>query len=357
MKKLTIALAVAAAASAATAQSSVTIFGVADVAVSHYSSGPRSQTALSSSGNSNSRLGFRGAEDLGGGMSASFWLEAPLSLDDGNGSSGFSFSRRSTVSLADRWGEIRLGRDYTPTYFNDWFDPFGAVGVGTHVVSLQRMSSTSPGRMSFTPTQAANNPTYFRTNNSVGYFLPPNLGGIYGQVQYALDEQSDPGNRQGRYYGGRIGYRQGPVNVALAAGKVYGANPPTAAAPDVKSINMGGSYDFGPVMVMGEYSHETYDTATTENTSKGYTLGVSVPVGVGEIKAAYSNVRVDWPGRPEASNVALGYVHNLSKRTALYATVARIQNKNGAKLSVSSTVQGTVNANSTGYDLGIRHTF
>lgn len=357
MKKLTIALAATAAAGLAAAQSSVTIFGVADVAVSHYSSGPVSQSALSSSGNSNSRLGFRGVEDLGGGMSASFWLEAPLSLDDGNGSTGFSFSRRSTVSLADRWGEIRLGRDYTPTYFNDWFDPFGATGVGTHVVSLQRMSSTSPGRMSFAVNRAANNPTYFRTSNSVGYFLPPNLGGVYGQLQYALHEQSVEGSRQGRYVGGRIGYRQGPLNVALAAGKVDGANPATAAAPDVKSVNLGGSYDFGLLMVMGEYSHETYDTATTENTSKGYTLGVSVPVGVGEIKAAYSNVRVDWPGRPEASSTALGYVHHLSKRTALYGTVARIRNKNGAKLSVASTLPGAVNENSTGFDLGIRHTF
>jgi predicted porin len=89
----------------------------------------RSQTALSNSGYNASRLGFRGTEDLGGGLAASFWLEAPITNDDGKDWSA-SFSRRSTVSLSGGFGEIRLGRDYTATFWNDTvFDPFGTVGV------------------------------------------------------------------------------------------------------------------------------------------------------------------------------------------------------------------------------------
>ena len=108
------------------------------------------KTQLTNSGYNSSRLGFRGTEDLGGGMSASFWLEAGVNNDDGpappptpttrppvpalasDGRQGLTFNRRSTVSLAGGWGELRLGRDYTPQFWNlTVFDPFGTNGVGT----------------------------------------------------------------------------------------------------------------------------------------------------------------------------------------------------------------------------------
>ena len=159
MKKTALLTGMLSFATAATAQSSVTLFGVLDAGVSYYSSKSqfynntdrpvlppavapavtRSQTALSNSGNSNSRLGFRGTEDLGGGLSSSFWLEAALANDSGLGGGpggAIAFNRRSTVSMSGRFGEIRLGRDYTPTFWNDTvFSPFTTVGVGANVVS------------------------------------------------------------------------------------------------------------------------------------------------------------------------------------------------------------------------------
>ena len=153
MKKSLIALAVLAAAGAASAQSSVTLFGIVDATVQRVSNsdGGPSVTRLTNSGYNSSRLGFRGTEDLGGGMSASFWLEAGMNNDDGqgaatntnnqasrcrllacNGRQGLTFNRRSTVSLAGGWGELRLGRDYTPQFWNlTVFDPFGTNGAGT----------------------------------------------------------------------------------------------------------------------------------------------------------------------------------------------------------------------------------
>jgi predicted porin len=354
MRRFAVAVAITAASALASAQS-VTIFGVLDVGVSHYKNGSSSLTAVSNSGTTINRFGFRGEEDLGGGAKASFWLEAPITIDDGGASSGFSFSRRSTVSLSGPWGELRLGRDFTPTYFNDWFDPFGATGVGTHAASLLRMSSTAAGRAPFTSTFGANDPTYFRTSNSLGYFLPDTLGGLYGQAQYALDEQASGAGHQGRYAGARIGYRQGPMNMALAAGKVDGATPATAAAPDVMSVNAGGSWRFGWGSLMGEYSHETYRSAAARNTSQGFVAGVVVPVGTGEFKAAVSRVRVDLTDDPTATHMAIGYVHHLSKRTALYATAAHIANRNGAMLSVSGSLAGGRNQSSNGIDFGIRH--
>ena len=114
MKKSLVALAALAVAGVASAQSSVTLFGVVDASISHYETSSRyintnpffvpvagvdygnrkqSQTVLGNSGYNSSRLGFRGTEDLGGGLAASFWLEAPISNDDGSSSTSFSFAR------------------------------------------------------------------------------------------------------------------------------------------------------------------------------------------------------------------------------------------------------------------------
>lgn len=96
------------------AQSSLTIFGVADVMIQHGSGSESSRTMLKSGGMNSSRLGFRGTEDLDGGLSSSFWLESTVTLDDGgtaptntndqaNGGSPtqrLTSNRRSTVSLS-----------------------------------------------------------------------------------------------------------------------------------------------------------------------------------------------------------------------------------------------------------------
>jgi predicted porin len=134
MKKSLIALAVLAASGAAMAQSSVTLFGVVDATVRYVDGGTSGNIwSLTNSGYNSSRLGFRGTEDLGGGLSASFWLEAGVNNDNGTGSAtstnntvagsasantgtqGLTFNRRSTVSLAGSWGELRLGRDLCRT--------------------------------------------------------------------------------------------------------------------------------------------------------------------------------------------------------------------------------------------------
>jgi len=233
MKKSLIALAALAAAGAASAQSSVTLFGIVDVNYAHYSveggtttagvaTGSQHVNVLTNSGYNSARLGFRGTEDLGGGLSASFWLEGALSPDDGN-AAGLQFRRRSTVSLAGGWGEVRLGRDYVPTFWNlTVFDPFGTNGVGT-VVGFKAKTSTTAvpaGAIQVTPLTAAviaaNDPNAVRADNMIQYFLPANLGGFYGQISYAFDEQVN--NDRGQYYGGRVGFAQGPFNVAAAYG-------------------------------------------------------------------------------------------------------------------------------------------
>ena len=383
MKKSLIALAVMAAAGAASAQSSVTLFGIVDATLAHgraNGAGDASKTQLTNSGYNSSRIGFRGTEDLGGGMNASFWLEGSLGNDSGVAGqsiptgnqtavnaadgTGLVFNRRSTVSLAGNWGEVRIGRDYTPSFWNlTVFDPFGTNGVGT-TMTLNGPSTglASPAATgTFVPNGSRN--VIVRASNDIGYFLPANLGGIYGQVNYWLGENNQNGavtEKDGRGYGLRVGYGSGPFNVAIAYAKTnYGITAPGVGG-DYKTWNIGGQWDFGMAKLMAQYARDKKDT-TVDITGRGWLIGTLVPVGAGEIRASYSTYKIDNGAGPDprTAQIALGYVHNLSKRTALYATVAHARNKDNASFTLNgaTVAAGAVNFRSTGYDLGIRHSF
>jgi predicted porin len=330
-----------------------------------------SKTGMANSGYNSSRLGFRGTEDLGGGMSASFWLEAGLNNDSGagaptntnnqstggiptcsvgtvagvtptctaaaNGTQGLTFNRRSTVSLAGGWGELRLGRDYTPQFWNlTVFDPFGTNGVGTTQTQFN-----------------LGGPTNTRASNAIGYFLPGNLGGFYGQVQYYMGENLSTAvnKKDGNGLAARAGWANGPVNVALAVSQTKFLNA------DLKSWNLGGQYDFGFGKLL---AHVNRDDVKNGNEGTGWLIGGLIPVGAGEIRVSYSTYEVEIANAsdPRTNKFALGYVHNLSKRTAVYATAATVKNKNGANTVLNGASHGTnLNRNSSGYDIGIRHSF
>ena len=120
MKKSLIALAVLAASGAAMAQSSVSLFGIVDVGVSHVTkatAGGKAMNGMTTSGNSTSRIGFRGTEDLGNGLSAVFVLETGFNVDDGAlGQGGLLFGRQSFVGLRNSWGTFSFGRQYDLLY-------------------------------------------------------------------------------------------------------------------------------------------------------------------------------------------------------------------------------------------------
>ncbi|MCE3272346.1 MAG: porin [Ramlibacter sp.] len=359
MKKSLIALAVMAAAGAASAQSSVTLFGIVDAGL-QWSKGSSGDVrfAVINSGYNSSRLGFRGTEDLGGGMAASFWLEAGVNNDNGSGQNtvgnsglnnalsggGLTFNRRSTVSLSGGWGELRIGRDYTPSFWNlTVFDPFGTNGSGT--------TATLQG--------GATGVNTVRASNSIGYFMPANIGGVYGQVQYAENElpnNTGPLIDSGRYLGFRVGYASGPFNVAFAAGRTD--VPDVVGADNILAMNLGGSWDFGFLKLMGQLVMDRNTAGVDTNDGKGFLIGGLVPVGAGEIRLAYSQYKFDTPlGDPKVKKMAVGYVHNLSKRTAVYATLAHLKNSGGAAQAVNGNAVGAANDSSSAVDLGIRHSF
>lgn len=355
MKKLALAAVALAAAGAASAQSSVTLFGVVDTDIAIGRGSIADRTQLSNSGNATSRIGFRGVEDLGGGMSASFWLEGALATDDGQGGAtnsnnqasgtgaavagrqGLTFARRATVSLAGVWGELRLGRDYTPQYWNLYFaDPFGNVGVGLPMPATYLFGG-------FT------GPTAVRASNTITYFLPGNIGGFFGSVQYYLGENPQNGaatEDDGTGAGIRLGYASGPLYASIATGRTE------YAAGDTRQSNAVATWKFDIAKVGVQISRDKNGPLT----GKGWLLGAWFPIGAGEILGSYSRYETTAAGNPEGKKFALGYVHNLSKRTAVYTTWARLKNGGGAATALNGSTTGP-NTSSSGLDLGIRHSF
>lgn len=339
MKKTLIALAAVAATGAVFAQSSVTLFGVVDVNVRNVKQGGDSLTSMSQDGTVSSRLGFRGVEDLGGGMKAGFWLEGALNPDAGT-PGGLQFQRRSTVSLMGGFGEVRLGRDYTPTFWNHFaYDPFGTVGVGSSVNTFGVLGSGAT--------------TLVRASNTLGYFTP-SIGGFQAQLQYAFKETS-ASNDPNEYAGLRVVYAAGPLSVALATASEGSA---AANTNSYKRTNIGASYDLGMVKPMFQFAQATFQpNAGAEQKVQLVLIGATAPVGPGILKASYVRSNYDnFAG--DAGQFAIGYEYTLSKRTAVYGNYARISNKAGATFGFSPNAAAAANGgNATGYEVGVRHSF
>jgi predicted porin len=348
MKKSLIALAVLAASGAAMAQSSVTLFGIVDAGYANIKANNTSKSGITNSGLNSSRLGFRGVEDLGGGLSAEFHLEGALANDDGN-ASGLNFQRRSTVSVKGGMGELRIGRDYTPTFWNTTvYDVFGTNGIG---------QALTPNMIAFAGASSTYNSTAgVRSNNSISWFTPT-VGGFNAQIMQAFGENAGS-VKTNNYMGFRLGYTQGALAANYAQGKTEGA----ADAADTKYSNFGVAYNFGavkPMLFMGSEKTGTTEIKATE-------VSASVPMGAGEFRIASSKYDVSNSANDFTKN-AVGYVHNLSKRTAVYGTYARVNNKAGQVASVQNNgltqvATGSVGASapggaSTGYEFGVRHSF
>ena len=351
MKKSLLALAVLGAfAGVASAQSSVTLYGTVDLNGRYVKNdGSSKRLSLSQDGINSSQLGFRGIEDLGGGLKAGFNLLAGVNADTGTTNSKF-FNRRSTLSLFSGAGELRLGRDYVPTFWNDTiFDAFGTNGLGDSSHVGQLLTST-----------------FVRADNSIGYFLPSNIGGFYGQAMVAAGEGgvvSATAANPGRYIGARIGFAAGPIDVAISgASQRYTFATGTIPAGDSqKTYNIGGSYDFGFMKLLGYLDR---DSAPSRRETRG-SISAVVPFGQSEIHLGYDRSKLTRDGLTPSSNTvsqyAATYQYNLSKRTAMYGTAAMLKNgsisSNGVAGGSSIAAAPTPGGDSKGFELGVRHFF
>ncbi len=362
MKKCLLALAVLGAyTGVATAQSSVAVAGLIDLNGRYVKNDASTKRlSLSQDGLNSSNLTFRGIEDMGGGLRAGFFISAAVSADTGTTNPTRFWFRRSTVSLLSPAGELRLGRDWVPSFWNlSLFDAFGAIGLGSSLNTRQLYEGT-------------------RQDNTVQYFLPPNIGGVYGQFMLGAAEGGTAGDKPVRYVGGRVGFASGPFDIAgayadqryriagTAGSTLIAGNSPAFAIPvagnqSQKTWNVGGSWNFGFLKLLGYYDHESVPGYSEKMGS----ISAVIPVGQSEIHVGYDRSKLDRPGALSDSTVDLfkaTYQYNLSKRTAVYGTAAYLRNHDRSQVTlgtilVSATALPTPGGSSKGFELGLRHFF
>ncbi|KAB8042959.1 porin [Janthinobacterium aquaticum] len=355
MKKTLISLAVLAAATTgvAHAQSSVTIYGIVDAGFVSERGGVNGNVNKLDSGiASASRIGFKGTEDLGSGLSALFLLESGFNVDNGNQDvPGTLFNRQAYVGLSSKTtGTLTLGRQYTPIYntLSKVADPFAAGYAG----SAKNLF-----------------PNNTRTSNTVLY-TSPSYNGFDGDVAYTFGENAES-NKIGRKFGASVGYANGPLNARVAYNNT---SNDTAAIEQGSGRNWlaAANYDFAVAKAYVAYGvNKGLNSAVRNNASLGNAfnyqsagfstdsttalIGATVPLGQGTVMASYIHVNDKNQADADANQFAIGYSYALSKRTSTYASYAKISNKNNAGYTVGNN--SNVGTGDKAFNVGVRHSF
>lgn len=368
MKKNLIALAVLAVSGVASAQSSVTLYGIADIWIGStkatlsspgFSESVR-QTKIDSGGVSSSRWGLKGSEDLGGGLKANFVLEQGFNLDNGSqASTGLAFSRQATVGLSSGFGEVLLGKAFTS------YDDIRGTAENTFDANI---SATKLAWIGYNA-----NPS-----NTIKY-VSPSFSGFSGGLSYALGEDKglslNNNNKASNVMALNVQYANGPVFVGYAhqteksgpkteLGALAGANSLLVAAGQNALVPLDGSkvtynlltgsYDLGVAKVLASYNAVKATQPGTAGSAKAneYQVGVEVPLASNlALGAGYaqSKVKVDGTSALKSAGYSAALVYSLSKRTALYAALnqTKVNDSLGLGLEAKNSI----------YGLGVKHAF
>lgn len=345
MKKSLIALAVLAASGAAMAQSTVTLYGVADIWFGSSSvdkgdvSGSLTQTKLDNGGVLPSRWGMKGSEDLGGGLKANFTLESGYGIDDGSQSMGLLFGRQAWVGFSGGFGAVQLGRMTTLMFntpgasdavFDSVLSPVSWVGRATDAGAARPQLIN--GKLD------ASTAATLRFNNAVSY-TTPSFNGFNASIQYALGENKTDTASADSAMGLSATYAAGPVGVQFVyqvesckvANRVTGtyAVACSGGTDDRKFTFLGGEYDFGAAVLKASYGRATSIAGKSGADSNEYQIGVDMPVSSALVlSASYARgddnstqsavVNAAGTGDVSRQGYGLGAKYVLSKRTFLY---------------------------------------
>ncbi|ELX08931.1 outer membrane porin protein [Janthinobacterium sp. HH01] len=345
------ALALATCSAAALAQSNVTFYGVMDMGISQDRGGIAGTSTRATSGMATqSRWGFRGNEDLGGGMSAFFVIEGGIHADTGTSTQNNTlFGRTSIVGLGTKYGAVSAGLQDTPlfTTLNTVVDPLRN-GIAR---SNNLMSSTG-----------------FRAGNSVLYRTPV-IDGFSADAMYVAGEVAGD-QRASRALGGSFGYSRGPLNVRLA---YHNKNNDTATLKNTGSARntlLGANYDFGPAKAWFGYGVDRGLNSSPLNSSiinfegpapvastdsRDVLLGVTVPCGLSTVVATYINKNDRTARNQDAQQYALAYMYAFSKRTDIYTSYALIRNHNGGGYTEGNSEEPGIGNRQ--FTVGLRHRF
>jgi predicted porin len=359
MKIKTLVAALAATlAGGAYAQSSVTLYGVADAGVEYLSNaGPGGDNKFSlKSGNlSGSRWGLRGVEDLGGGLKGIFVLESGFAIDSGTSTQDNRlFGRQAYVGLQGGFGSLTLGRQQNSIYdliIN--YDPF-AFASSYSAASLDgEFTGRADNAIKYTGTFAGLTATGFYS------FGRDVATGAAGEV---------PGEgKADRQFGGGLSYANGPFGIGVAYDNQNGGV--SALGQRDQRLAAGASFAFGPVKTFAGYRWREFRSAGgVKSGSDIYWLGLSYQATPALALTGAAYLYNDYGTKQDPWLFVLGADYALSKRTDAYLTVAYAKNKDKSALGVGgfnggvngargSTINVKPGDNQTGAVIGIRHKF
>ena len=335
-KHLVLAVLAAAGATSVMAQSSVTLYGRVNTTIEQQKDGDVKTNGMY---DNNSRFGFKGVEDLGGGLKAGFQLESGFKSDTGAGSgpSGLTFGRQSEVNLSGNFGMVRLGNFYPESYY----------ATADYVSLHNHDTGSSADALYIDPVWMKTGATTAQvgqdrkglglgTGNKLAY-RTPSFGGFTAEGAVLFHEQTTGGK-----YGYDLAANYGMGPLALGAGY--------SNIDSNYQVGLRALYTFGQFTVGGYYQRNKEDILGSRNNfrlSGMYTLGAS------EFHANIGHAN-KWGNVDDsaATQWTLGYNYNLSKRTKVYGYYTKINNGNGANYGVSAAGN-----NFSSFAAGVRHNF
>ena len=370
------AIALAIAAPAAFAQSSVTIYGIIDLD-GQYLSGATKQVLVTSGGQSGSRIGFKGTEDLGSGYFADFVLEGGLNVDTGGSGQGASlFGRQAFGALRTPFGTASAGRQYSSIYTQTGdFSEFAntSIGATTAVIGgfaggYEPVRGSANNTTTSTATGSELNGSPARVNNSFRYTTPV-FSGLKASFLYGAGEVTGDTTNT-RLFDYSVRYTGYGLDAFVSYVDDKATNGATAAQPNNKTsvgvITASASYTIGAFKVQGGYL-SVNDRRPADLDGKGFWLGGDYKFGQHVIRAQWVENKPDSKiqnlGKTDALGV--GYEFDFSKRTDLYTSFTHFKNdasKNGAFVGRAGAALpvGLTTATDRNVDefvLGVRHSF
>lgn len=330
-KKTAVAAAALLAAFAAQAQSQVSIYGNLDVAVGRFDApnNDKAVTAVESGVLRESYIGFKGQEDLGGGLKAFFALESSIGVDTGSSTTGQFWDRTSIVGLSGDFGAVALGNNRTLNFLaNQAYNPFGATGLFSTSNVLFGAGAAVLGNVQVGGIVENN------FINSITY-TSPNLSGFTAAVQVGLSENNNTGTDDNAF-GVQLNYAAGP----LAVGATYEDAQESAFASNSKRWQLGASYDFGAVKLFGQYGQDKFNN--DDESYKFWQIGAGIPVSsAGTVLTSYAQGKYD---SEKIRQFSLAYDHALSKRTGAYVGIVNLRDNQADPKSGTSFVVGARHA-------------
>jgi len=350
MKKILAAAIVSAfAAPAFAATANVDVYGNLHLSVDYLDNGTDAATNVSSNA---SRLGFKGAEDLGGGLNAIWQVETTINMDNNNTS--FVNQRDTFIGLKGAFGTARLGYFDTPTkQLSRKLDLFNnQIGDTRNLLRTNTATGENP---------TGTNAWEERFRNGIRYDTP-SFGGFTLSAHYSAQTnvRTDIDNDRDAYSVG-ANYANGPLFV----GATYQRNNLTAGTGDETNMRLGAGFNMGALKLTALYSKSEDQRGVSGADRDIWGAGVGYKLGNGQIKAQYYKADdEDMTASSSADLYAVGYDYNLSKRSMVYAAYAKVKNDAGAAFSMSgggghgdNVGVAALGADPDGFSIGMVHKF